>query len=160
MIKRLNLWIPLVFSVLFLGMLGWVYLNRLTYPYDLEWMEGGMLMHAVRLSLGKGYTYHQAQNLCLIFIPLAILTCSRYSHPPRTLAMPWDEVCQCLRVVHDGASFWCVRRESIGTMVSLGLACTRRYFGQMVPSTISLDLIHCLYFSFSPPWCSLAVEMI
>ncbi len=42
------------FSVLFLSILVWVFVNRLTFPMDLEWMEGGMLMHAVRLAEGKG----------------------------------------------------------------------------------------------------------
>lgn len=31
----------------------WMIGHRLPYPYDLEWMEGGMLSHALRLSQGK-----------------------------------------------------------------------------------------------------------
>lgn len=33
--------------------LGWVIARRITYPYDLEWMEGGMLCHALRLLHGQ-----------------------------------------------------------------------------------------------------------
>lgn len=35
------------------GVLLYVFARRLTYPYDLEWMEGGMLCHALRLMEGK-----------------------------------------------------------------------------------------------------------
>jgi hypothetical protein len=36
-----------------LGALGWVVARRIAYPYDLEWMEGGMLCHALRLLQGQ-----------------------------------------------------------------------------------------------------------
>mgnify|MGYP000072392403 CR=1 FL=1 len=36
-----------------LGALGWVVARRIAYPYDLEWMEGGMLCHALRLLHGQ-----------------------------------------------------------------------------------------------------------
>lgn len=32
---------------------GWIVAHRIAYPYDLEWMEGGMLCHALRLSRGQ-----------------------------------------------------------------------------------------------------------
>ncbi len=32
--------------------LGWTFARRLAYPYDLEWMEGAMLLHALRLRQG------------------------------------------------------------------------------------------------------------
>ncbi|MCK5798340.1 MAG: hypothetical protein KAI47_14205, partial [Deltaproteobacteria bacterium] len=35
------------------GLLAWVFFGRLTYPLDLEWMEGGMLGHALRIYEGK-----------------------------------------------------------------------------------------------------------
>src|SRR5712692_2235180 len=35
------------------AVLLYVFARRLTYPYDLEWMEGGMLCHALRLMEGK-----------------------------------------------------------------------------------------------------------
>ena len=37
----------------FLAAFLWVALSRITYPYDLEWMEGGMLTHSLRLLQGK-----------------------------------------------------------------------------------------------------------
>jgi hypothetical protein len=33
-----------------LGVLGWAFVRRAGYPYDLEWMEGGMLCHALRIA--------------------------------------------------------------------------------------------------------------
>lgn len=36
-----------------LGVLAWTLARRFGYPYDLEWMEGGMLCHALRLLEGK-----------------------------------------------------------------------------------------------------------
>src|SRR5712691_1385298 len=33
--------------------LGFAFARRLAYPYDLEWMEGGMLVHAWRLMHGE-----------------------------------------------------------------------------------------------------------
>ena len=52
--KRLELPILISYAVIFIGMFLWVAFHRLTYPLDLEWMEGGMLMHAVRIAEGKG----------------------------------------------------------------------------------------------------------
>lgn len=39
-------------GLLLAGMLGWIWAHRLNYPFDLEWMEGGMLAHAWRLRHG------------------------------------------------------------------------------------------------------------
>jgi hypothetical protein len=40
----------------FLALLAYVFFRRVGYPYDLEWMEGGILCHALRLSRGEpGY---------------------------------------------------------------------------------------------------------
>ena len=52
-------WAALAVDVLPLALAAWltarilpVWLERMTYPYDLEWMEGGMLAHAWRLARG------------------------------------------------------------------------------------------------------------
>ena len=39
-------------ACLILGLLLWTVAGRLTYPYDLEWMEGGMLLHGQRVAQG------------------------------------------------------------------------------------------------------------
>ena len=36
-----------------LGLLYYIFFSRAAYPYDLEWMEGGMLLHALRVVDGK-----------------------------------------------------------------------------------------------------------
>lgn len=41
-------------AVVGLGVFLWVSLRRIRYPLDLEWMESGMMCHALRLLLGQG----------------------------------------------------------------------------------------------------------
>lgn len=44
---------------------------RLDYPYDLEWMEGGMLIHALRIQHGQGlYVTPSADFIPYIYPPL------------------------------------------------------------------------------------------
>jgi len=40
-------------GALHLALLAWVGFMRLRYPFDVEWMEGGQLTHAIRLAEGK-----------------------------------------------------------------------------------------------------------
>ncbi len=48
-------WIALALPALYqLGLLVTAIVGRVGYPYDLEWMEGGMLHHALRLQTGEG----------------------------------------------------------------------------------------------------------
>jgi hypothetical protein len=46
-----KLWrgLALAFAAYFVILLVYVFIRRFSYPYDLEWMEGGMLGHALRL---------------------------------------------------------------------------------------------------------------
>ncbi|MCA9495153.1 MAG: hypothetical protein KC621_34735 [Myxococcales bacterium] len=46
-------WLPAAACVLFLGYVVGLWLGRLPYPFDLEWMEGGMLAHAWRMRHGQ-----------------------------------------------------------------------------------------------------------
>ncbi|MEZ4234918.1 MAG: hypothetical protein R3F59_01885 [Myxococcota bacterium] len=48
----LDVALPLAASILVAGMVLWLWSQRLAYPYDLEWMEGGMLAHAWRIARG------------------------------------------------------------------------------------------------------------
>lgn len=45
-------WLPILAAVGLLAVLGDIWLARVAYPFDLEWMEGGMLAHAWRLVEG------------------------------------------------------------------------------------------------------------
>ncbi|HHO52226.1 MAG TPA: hypothetical protein ENK18_15455 [Deltaproteobacteria bacterium] len=47
--RVLEVCLPLAASLLLLGVLGELWWARIPYPFDLEWMEGGMLAHAWRL---------------------------------------------------------------------------------------------------------------
>jgi hypothetical protein len=45
--------VALALAAWFVGLLLYVFARRFAYPYDLEWMEGGMLCHSLRLLEGK-----------------------------------------------------------------------------------------------------------
>jgi len=52
------------------GLLLYIFFSRLTYPYDLEWMEGGMLCHALRLMEGKPlYAPPSADFISYLYTP-------------------------------------------------------------------------------------------
>jgi hypothetical protein len=51
--SRLASGILLGVSVLAFAALAWTFARRIAYPYDLEWMEGTMLLHALRLREGQ-----------------------------------------------------------------------------------------------------------
>ena len=54
-IARALPWLIVALPALYqLGLLSTAVTGRLTYPYDLEWMEGGMLHHALRIHQGLG----------------------------------------------------------------------------------------------------------
>ncbi|MGC6491625.1 MAG: hypothetical protein ACON5B_02195 [Myxococcota bacterium] len=51
-LARLPLLVPLVFALLLMADMATIFAGRMTHPYDLEWMEGGMLTHAWRVHHG------------------------------------------------------------------------------------------------------------
>jgi hypothetical protein len=54
-IAELALWIAIAAPAIYqLALLGQAIAGRIGYPYDLEWMEGGMLHHALRIRHGDG----------------------------------------------------------------------------------------------------------
>ena len=53
------------------GALGRVFALRLGYPLDLEWMEGGVLTHALRLSKGQPlYAEPSVDFVSFLYTPL------------------------------------------------------------------------------------------
>lgn len=61
----------LVLATLQLLLLLWVAFMRLRYPFDVEWMEGGQLTHAVRLARGEHiYTRPSADFTAFFYTPL------------------------------------------------------------------------------------------
>lgn len=64
----------IVAAVPALAQLGWharLFVGRATYPIDLEWMEGGMLMHAQRIAQGKGiYVEPSIDFIPFLYTPL------------------------------------------------------------------------------------------
>jgi hypothetical protein len=45
--------VALALAAWFVALLCYVFARRFVYPYDLEWMEGGMIAHALRLANGQ-----------------------------------------------------------------------------------------------------------
>jgi hypothetical protein len=54
-----------------LGLVAEAIAGRVSYPYDLEWMEGGMLHHALRIGLGEGiYVAPSVHFIPYLYTPL------------------------------------------------------------------------------------------
>src|SRR5437899_12451711 len=54
-----------------LANLAFAFGRRIAYPYDLEWMEGGMLCHALRLVHGEPiYAEPSARFVSFAYMPL------------------------------------------------------------------------------------------
>ncbi len=66
------LWSVLALPALYqIGLLALAIAGRVAYPYDLEWMEGGMLHHALRIRLGVGiYVPPSADFIPYLYTPL------------------------------------------------------------------------------------------
>ena len=64
--------LPLVFMAvgMFVLMLG-IFAARVAHPFDMEWMEGGMLLHGLRVQNGQGlYVVPSSQFIPFIYPPL------------------------------------------------------------------------------------------
>ena len=60
-----------VMAVYLLGLLASTIAGRISYPYDVEWMEGGLLHHAQRISEGDGiYTKPSVEFIPYLYTPL------------------------------------------------------------------------------------------
>ncbi|MCA9668214.1 MAG: hypothetical protein KC503_21625, partial [Myxococcales bacterium] len=53
-----------------IGLLAYIFATRLTAPFDLEWMEGGMLTHALRIMHGEGvYVQPSSEFISYLYTP-------------------------------------------------------------------------------------------
>lgn len=69
---QIALWVALALPALYqIGLVAWAISGRVGYPYDLEWMEGGVLHHALRIQLGQGiYVPPSADFIPFLYTPL------------------------------------------------------------------------------------------
>ena len=69
---RFALWLLLALPALYqIALLVTAIAGRVGYPYDLEWMEGGMLHHALRIRLGLGiYAAPSVDFIPYLYTPL------------------------------------------------------------------------------------------
>ena len=56
--------LPAIGGVFVLQLFVWQFALRVGYPFDLEWMEGGMLLHADRVLKGEGIYVPPSQFEC------------------------------------------------------------------------------------------------
>jgi hypothetical protein len=77
------LWSALALPALYqIGLLAEAIAGRVGYPYDLEWMEGGMLHHALRIRLGQGiYVPPSADFIPYLYTPLYPTLLALFSGP-------------------------------------------------------------------------------
>ena len=71
LIKRVADWPVVAMAIGIAVLLGRTVSGRLDYPYDLEWMEGGMLAHGARAAAGEPlYVLPTADFIPFIYPPL------------------------------------------------------------------------------------------
>jgi hypothetical protein len=71
MIEKCSHGVIIAGSFCIFGLFFYTVFGRLAYPYDLEWMEGGMLIHALRVMEGKGlYVEPSSDFIPYIYPPL------------------------------------------------------------------------------------------
>jgi hypothetical protein len=77
------LWAAIAFPALYqISLLIQAIAGRVAYPYDLEWMEGGMLHHALRIRLGLGiYVPPSADFIPYLYTPLYPTLLALFSGP-------------------------------------------------------------------------------
>jgi hypothetical protein len=69
-------------SLLAFAALGWTFARRIGYPYDLEWMEGTMLLHAARLAEGRPlYAPPSLEFVAFAYPPLQPAVLAALSRP-------------------------------------------------------------------------------
>jgi hypothetical protein len=71
-VAQIVLWAAIALPALYqISLLIQAIAGRVAYPYDLEWMEGGMLHHALRIRLGQGiYVPPSADFIPYLYTPL------------------------------------------------------------------------------------------
>lgn len=135
-------WLPaLVIGAVLATVLGAAWVARLPYPYDLEWMEGGMLAHAWRLQRGLPL-YAEPSALWVPFI-----------YPPgypALLALGGDQLSaplgRAISLIGTALSLasitWIVARWSAGPhRVTAGLLAALVFAGTWADSGTFMDLV-------------------
>lgn len=91
---------------------------RVAYPFDIEWMEGGMLAHALRLREGLTlYTEPSADWIPYIYPPLYPWVVGTLGAPTYALARTVSVVCTALAALACTVGVW---RERVNPVLALG----------------------------------------
>ena len=126
-VAKLARTLAVLLALAHLGVLGWLLGRRLVYPYDLEWMEGGMLCHALRLGEGQPlYAPPSLEFIPFLYTPL---------YPAVVAALG--------KLVPGGVGYLVGRLVSIGSYVGaslLGWRFAARHGGSRAVATVALAL--------------------
>ena len=97
--------------------------QRLGYPFDLEWMEGGMLVHALRVRDGLPlYVEPSPDFIPFIYPPLYPWLLGTLGHVFPLDATLGRTVSLIGILIAAGALIWAIRREGHGWMLGVGSA--------------------------------------
>ncbi len=137
---------PIALAISVLVLLWQTVVPRLTYPYDLEWMEGGMLVHAWRLRQGLPlYTPPSAEWVPYIYPPLYPWLLSLWGEPSygaaRGLSLVAALACglaALAAVRREGASWGLAAAAAAGFWVAYGT--TGAFFDLARNDTLALAL--------------------
>ena len=101
-------WLALALPALYqITLLANAIAHRVAYPYDLEWMEGGMLHHALRIQQGQGiYNPPSIDFIPYLYTPLYPALLAMFGLLPMALSREiGSEVQRPLAVVVIGGLF-------------------------------------------------------
>ncbi len=106
-----------------LGLLGVTVAPRLPYPYDLEWMEGGMLLHVLRVAEGKGlYVTPSSDFIPFIYPPLYHWLLGALATVTGVDYLPGRAVSLAGTLVGAGALVAAIRQEGGSWLLGAGVA--------------------------------------
>ena len=122
LIRRVADWPVVAMAVGVAVLLGRTVVGRFDYPYDLEWMEGGMLAHGARVAAGEPlYVLPSADFIPFIYPPLYPWLMGWLSMLGIPLDYPLGRAISLVGVlVATVALIFALRKESIGWGLSLG----------------------------------------
>ena len=129
-----------VLAAAYAVVLAFVILNRMTWPYEIEWMEGGMLMHAVRVRLGEGiYVEPSASFVPYFYTPLYPLVVAGLASAGLPLGFGLGRAVSAVRDARHACAVLYARsaraRGAAGAGASWPRACTRRSSASAARST-------------------------
>ncbi|MCP4808150.1 MAG: hypothetical protein GY913_31160 [Proteobacteria bacterium] len=129
--------LPIAATLVLLGFLVQGFLARAVYPFDIEWMEGGMLVHVLRVREGLGlYIEPDADFIPYIYPPLYPWVCGLFGEPSYLIGR---SVSMAGTLAAAGAAVFAVRKE--GAAWGIAVAAGGLYLSCYGASGFFYDLV-------------------